>query len=212
MGAWLRSQMPLMRLCRIDMGRACPTRRDNRAAHARLLRDHDQGSPMTQRRAFQCPNHAGSPRAISGFVSAVGELLPEQGNPIRCDFLLLRWRSVVVGKDKKGESIYEHTPDTEPGCGGLLRICAHGLRVCDVCPPQFTPTTDPAARAESLAQIIAREAAEAARRKQATKDSSRRQESAPAFTPPRGKVQLPFLGDGEPTRHEPPPKRRTRKS
>lgn len=157
---------------------------------------------MTQRRAFQCPNHTGSPFAdANGLAPAVGELLREPGNPIRCDFILLSWRSTLIGKDKKGESVYEHLPDTVPGCGGFVRICIHGQRVCVSCPPQFTPTDDPVARTESLAELLARESEHAAERKLGRRDVDRQQDTPAAA--PKSRVQLPFLGNAEPTHYKP---------
>ena len=156
---------------------------------------------MTQRRAFQCPNHQGSP-----YASAVGELTREHRNPLRCDFVVLGWRSTPVGTNKKGETIYEHVPDTVPGCGGSLLLCVHGQRVCESCPPQFVPTDDPVARTESLAQILECEAEGAAQRERMAREAKRKQEptASASFKIPQGKVQLPFLGDEEPKRYQPP--------
>lgn len=149
---------------------------------------------MSARRRFQCPSCG----------DAIGELLSENGNPLRCDYRLTGWASKFVGKDQKTKKpVYEHSATTAPGCGGILKICFHGLRICDACPPQFTPAEEKPIPLPPLADVLKRENTEAEPREQATKRSER-SEPDTGFVAPVGRVQLPYLGESEPTTYKPP--------
>lgn len=149
---------------------------------------------MSARRFFQCPNCG----------DAIGELLHEDGNPLRCDYRPTGWSSKATGKDPKTKKqLYEYSATTAPGCGGILRICVHGLRICDTCPPQFTPATEKPIPLPPLADVLKREKAEVEQRREATKRSDR-SEPDTGFIAPTGRVQLPHLGESEPTTYKPP--------
>lgn len=173
------------------------------------------GLTLSERRAFQCPN-CSRPDEAKEIVWSIGALLDDNGMGIRCDHVVIRWTSREVGHDKKSKkTIVEWEAETRPGCGGVLRICVHGLRVCVSCPPQFTPAEQD--RTESyvpLATIAKREAAEAERRRAALKEAEKQAmaPARPAFAAPAGRVQLPFLGEAEPTKYTPPRSRRREKT
>lgn len=156
---------------------------------------------MSQRRQFHCP---------ACKASVVGELL-ENGS-IRCDYRLNGWKSIPTGINGKGETEYEHVPNSSPGCGGTMGLCIHGLRVCEGLPPcdNFKPAAEPPALVESLADVMRREAAEVARRRERHQSPSHHgspsQEVSrrPKEEPPPQKLHIPFLGDSEPARYTPP--------
>ncbi len=160
---------------------------------------------MSQRRGFMCPECK---------TDVVGTLLDD--GALRCDWRLLGWRSTLVGKDKNGKDEYDYIPQTETGCGGLLRLCAHGLRVCAGVPPcpNFTKATAPHNVALTLADLMRADA----ERLVAKRELDHLGRKARAYTPPKiqeaptekapTRVQLPFLGDSEPTRWTPPRSRK----
>lgn len=162
---------------------------------------------MSQRRQFYCPTCK---------ASVVGELL-EDGS-IRCDYRLNGWKSVQTGTNKKGEPEYEHTPNSSPGCGGTMGLCVHGLRVCEGLPPcdNFRPAAEPPMLIESLADIMKREAAEVARRREQHASPPRvtappHQANKEPPTPSRN-IHIPFLGESEPARYNPPKGGRKRRA
>lgn len=158
---------------------------------------------MSDRRSFFCPECKSQ---------AIGALVDKTN--IRCDYLVKGWKSVQTGKDKKGEPTFEHIPDSSPGCGGMLRNCVHGNKVCVTCEPQFTKATVAPEPVQPLAIIMRDEARFRAQREQeakATAKAVKKGGDVPAFGAP-GKVQLPFLGDAEPDRYTPPRQRRKKET
>lgn len=159
---------------------------------------------MSGRRTFQCPTCK---------TTVVGALLDEPRNVIRCDYKILGWGSTIVGKDKKtGLPMYEYTPSTKPGCGGILSLCVHGLRVCVSCPPQFTEGFGQHSAHESLAELMKREAHDAEHRRELLKEQLRRAERDGQNMPSQttGHFHMPFLGEAEPERYKGPTGRRKR--
>jgi hypothetical protein len=140
-------------------------------------------------------------------TDVVGTLLDD--GALRCDWRLLGWRSVLVGKDKSGKDEYDYIPQTETGCGGTLRLCAHGLRVCAGLPPcdNFTPPAGSHVVTMSLADAMRADVERANARKELGRMQKKAQEH-PSFVAPSGRVQIPFLGDAEPERWTPPKSRK----
>lgn len=151
---------------------------------------------VSDRRAFFCPECKSD--VIGALVNVTS---------IRCDYRIDGWKSVEVGRDKKRQPVFEHTPNSRPGCGGILHNCFHGLKTCGICPPVFTKATTPIDALPSLGDIFKEEARLRAEREQVAA-YARNHSDAPAFVTPKGKVQLPHLGDAEPTRYVPPRSRR----
>lgn len=153
------------------------------------------------RSVFKCPNCG----------PAVGTLLDGEGMPIRCDHKVRGWHSVRVGFDEKRQvGLFEHTPRSEPGCGGTLRLCQHGQRACVACEPRFEAAKEPASKYVPLATVVEAERRAAARAKEESARAERetkRSTPSPTFTPPSGKVQIPFLGEPEPNTYRPPTNR-----
>ena len=166
---------------------------------------------MSERRAFQCPNCG----------DACGTLI--DATAYRCDWRVTGWRSVEVGKDRKKQPILEFTPVTQPGCGGILDNCAHGQKVCESCkaqPPErpyplnWTPAESPPVEQPPLAVVIQEERAR--RREREAEEKRLQQEHAPMPGPRKSpqpiakaiRVQLPFLGEPEPTHYVPPRQRK----
>lgn len=156
---------------------------------------------MSQRRAFWCPKCK---------ANVVGTLLDD--GSLRCDWRPTGWRSTVVGKDKYGKDEYDYTPTTETGCGGILRSCVHGLRVCDGLPPceNFTEAVGSHIVTMSLAEAMRADVERANARKELGRMQKKAQEQ-PSFVAPTGRVHIPFLPEAEPERWT-PPKSRKRKA
>lgn len=122
---------------------------------------------MSERRSFVCPNCG----------DAVGALI--ERTSIRCDYKVIKWRSVQTGVNRKKEPTYEHCQVTEPGCGGILHNCFHGNKICPTCPIRFEPSTEPPIVLATLADVLRDETEAKHMREQAAKDAER------SYSPPR---------------------------
>jgi hypothetical protein len=158
---------------------------------------------MSNWRSIQCP----------ACGDAIGSLLPEHTNMgIQCEHKVINWTSREVGFDKKTQKTkYEFECHTSPGCGGVLNLCAHGCRVCASCPPQFTPADEwPIAPYVPYSVLLRRDVEATNQRKESERMAANYQGAPPQidFKAPTGRVQLPFLGEAEPSRYTPPRSRR----
>ena len=165
---------------------------------------------MAERRSFQCPNCG----------DAIGVL--REHTDIVCTWKLMGWRSAVTGQEQRGKNrrqdIVEHVPATVPGCGFVLYNCQHGLKACVACDvSNHSEAGSPPENWRPLADIMREERirhADAAGAHYEPRPQSRAvQPTAPVPIPTAKRIQMPFLGEEEPTRYKPPSgRRRTEKT
>lgn len=164
---------------------------------------------MSQWRAIQCPN----------CKDAIGVLLPDMS--IRCEHKVKEWLAHESGYDKKAQKpIVEFECVTAPGCGGIIALCRqHGCRSCLTCPSQFAAADIwPLAPYVPYSVQLRRDIEASNHRRETERAAAKAAATALEFTSKQapapsagGRVQMPFLGEAEPTQYKPARRQREKR-